>query len=950
MSSTKMPFLAILALSLVALARAAGEPARAADDVVREARVGDLLAASGTTLAPQLRYSGSRTLDLLRLMHALAAVRVDDGEGIFRFERVGFDARPSEWTLLVRAPAATAVKGEMWLPAAGADGEPMLQRVPFALPPDAAVVPAERFEEARRRHAAFVASLGIPGRPLFEALAVGAAGGAPPPAGWSQPLGSDADFDRSDAGRTFELFTGGRALQENLQLDRLRELGGGGPATIPIESIRGIEIAAVDWKARLGDAKPALDPLAAFVPVDQLYVGFGSFEAMVDLLDEMARRGDSLVHAIEPRSEDAGVRARLEKQIGLSTSAFARLLGPAVVRSVAFTASDPYLREGSDVAVLFDCASTELLALRLALSRKEALATLPGCAELEGARQKTAWKGAATPDRRFSQFVAQSGNVVIVSNSRPQLERLLDAQAGAVASLGASDELAFFRSRYRFEPGSSRSFLLLTDPFLRRLCGPAWRIGESRRLRCAAVAARLEGARAAGATEDAAAIAAKLGLACPSGDEAKYAFVEGGARCSVHGGAGFLAPIAEVPVMHATEGEKRAYETFRDSYQSYWRRFFDPVALEVDVRDRLALDLTVLPLISGTDYDELRDFSMGQGALGPGNGDPHDGTIYHVIAHVNPESRMVREAAQFTAAFPTLPGAKPAGISWLGESVELFLDDGPIWEKLAEEARASPDFDVSSWFEKHLAEIPVVVSLSIADPLAFTGVVLGLRAFVESSMPNQLDWETRDAGGLAYVVVKPRDPQQFFLPRTRLQLCYASAGPRFWLSFDEEAIRRALKRELARRNAALPEDQRDPQLPPAPPKGAWLGDHASASVDVARLKMLFALFDAELDLSEEVACFANLPVLEEWRRRAPDEDPATVHARHFAVRPVCPAGGRYEWDATLRALACTEHGHPTAARRRHAPPSALDGLAQLGAGVTFEQDGVRIRVEAKLAR
>src|SRR5262249_52291327 len=152
-----------------------------------------------------------------------------------------------------------------------------------------------------------------------------------------------------------------------------------------------------DWKARLGAEKPAIEPLAAWVPADQIYVGFDSFGAMVALLDEMERRGDTLVHLIEPRSEDAGTRARLERQICLSTTAGARLLGPTLVRSVASTASDPYLREGTDVAVLFDCVSTEALALQVAAQWKAARAAVPGCADVEGERAGVKYRGVASP-------------------------------------------------------------------------------------------------------------------------------------------------------------------------------------------------------------------------------------------------------------------------------------------------------------------------------------------------------------------------------------------------------------------------------------------------------------------------------------------------------------------------------------------------------------------------
>ena len=106
------------------------------------------------------------------------------------------------------------------------------------------------------------------------------------------------------------------------------------------------------------------------------------------------------------------------------------------------------------------------------------------------------------------------------------------------------------------------------------------------------------------------------------------------------------------------------------------------------------------------------------------------------------------------------------------------------------------------------------------------------------------------------------------------------------------------------------------------------------------------LLGSEFALPELVACYSNLPALEEWRRRAGVDDPLAAHADAFAVHLVCPAGGDYQLDPELHAMSCTKHGHPTAPREPSRLPAALDGLARVAAGLTFEQDGVRVRVEA----
>jgi len=956
-----------VSLTLAPAVARASDGAAPKGEVVHALRVADLVKEERPAADDGPMYRWGHFVDVERLLYALAEVRVEGGEGVFAFDHMTGGDDPSRWRVLVKSAAGAPAHGELWLPGRDAkSGVRRLDRVPFTFPADAPEVGADAFDAAKKRRAAFLASLVLPGTPLFQALAEGAPPDDPnaPPATqpwfWMGPLGATTTFDRSEFGDTFELFSGGRALQENLQIDRMRQVDAAGDATkdatVAIASIEGITTSPVDWKARLNGEKPQIEPLALWVPADQIYVGFDSFAAMVALLDEMERRGDTLVHALESRSEDAGTRARLERQICLSTSAIARLLGPTLVRSVAFTASDPYLREGTDVAVLFDCVSTDALALQMAARWKEAHAAVPTCADVEGEHAGVKIRGVASPDRRVASYFAAEGSVAIVANSRPALERLLDLHQGklaGVASLGASDEMAFFRTRYPATSGTTArggGLLVLSDPFLRRFCGPAWRIGESRRLRCAAVLARLEGMRAAGASEDANQLAQKAGLRCPAGAEARFEFVDGGARCSVHGGAGFLTPVSEQPVANATTAERDAYVRFRSNYENYWRQYFDPIALSFETGDPLAVDLTVLPLIRGTEYAQMRDFAGGDGGLTPKHGDPHGDALLHLLLHVNPESELLKEFGGFFDTLPGVPGSQSKGLSWLGDSVELFLDDGPFWTEFA---KVATDEDAAlQYLSKNGKAIPFGISLSIRNPLAFTGIVVALRAFVEQSMPNQLLWETREHAGMSYVVVKPRPSAEspFGEEFANGQLCYGSSGSRFWVSLDEGVIQRALERAAARNNAALPEAERDPKIAPPPAPAAWPGRHACASVAVAHLPLAMRLWGPREADRDEVACFANLPLLEELRRRAPDADPAQTAAHHFGVRPVCPDGGTYVVDTSLKVLTCTKHGHPTEPRRGDELPAALSDLVRIAAGLTFEKDGLRLRFEASRKR
>ena len=85
---------------------------------------------------------------------------------------------------------------------------------------------------------------------------------------------------------TYELFTGGRAMSENLQLDRVLPRVQPNETPVKLDSLTGITIQEIDWKPLIKDAKPKLDPLAGMIPADQHVVFFPTFQAAVAMADE----------------------------------------------------------------------------------------------------------------------------------------------------------------------------------------------------------------------------------------------------------------------------------------------------------------------------------------------------------------------------------------------------------------------------------------------------------------------------------------------------------------------------------------------------------------------------------------------------------------------------------------------------------------------------------------
>ncbi len=152
------------------------------------------------------------------------------------------------------------------------------------------------------------------------------------------------------------------------------------------------------------------------------------------------------------------------------------------------------------------------------------------------------------------------------------------------------------------------SFLASRD---RRWCGPRWRIATSRRMRDAAVIAELQASQLDQLVEgkiETGPIYTDL----PIAEKSELLLTPTGVVSSAMGTFDFMTPIAEIPLDRVTKAEADAYKRWREGYQRNWRWAFDPIALSLGVdKKTISVDLSVMPLIWGTEYREFVDVSRG---------------------------------------------------------------------------------------------------------------------------------------------------------------------------------------------------------------------------------------------------------------------------------------------------------------------------------------------------
>src|SRR5262249_53876582 len=152
-----------------------------------------------------------------------------------------------------------------------------------------------------------------------------------------------------------------------------------------------------------------------------------------ELLDEW---GTNLVRAYEMTSRDFAIKERYEQQLCLRSSWLGKTLGPAVVRSLALTGSDGYLREGSDLTVLFQVKNRALFLAGVEPYLQEARQKFAG--QLKEGRSE--YRGVTvesfvTPLREVSLHRAALDEFVIYANSPVALQRVIDARKGLLKSL-----------------------------------------------------------------------------------------------------------------------------------------------------------------------------------------------------------------------------------------------------------------------------------------------------------------------------------------------------------------------------------------------------------------------------------------------------------------------------------------------------------------------------------
>jgi hypothetical protein len=348
-----------------------------------------------------------------------------------------------------------------------------------------------------------------------------------------------------------------------------------------------------------------------------------------------------------------------------------------------------------------------------------------------------------------------------------------------------------------------------------------------------------------------------------------------------------------------------------------------------------------MPLIAGTEY---RDFlTMSRGAkIAPGAGDPHD-ALMHAIMAINVKSDRMREWGNMASMVAPQVHIDPFG--WLGSSVAVYVDDAPIWKKLEE---MTPE--EREKFQHHaLRDLPVALVAEVSSPLKLTAFLTALRGFIEQTSPGLTVWESLTYRDQPYVRIKSTEQARRTIgEEADLAIYYAPTADSLTITLSEDVLKHALDRRLEREVAEKkPVANGNIASNSAQP---WLGSSLCLQVDRQMFEILNSassniLGPSSLSDAMQLRSWSNIPILNEWKRLFPKEDPVKVHERLWHTQLICPGGGKYVWNDEWKTMESTVYGHPGQPKSGPKVSAMLGQFEKANLGVTFEDQGLRGRIE-----
>ena len=497
----------------------------------------------------------------------------------------------------------------------------------------------------------------------------------------------------------YALTTGALAIQETLQLEemtgrqRIAE-----KKTIPIGSLKGPQIKSHPFQDMIKGRAPQVFPSASLIPYDNYYCHFSSIEKLIDATDLMQEWGASLLRSINISARDSDLIEKYQRQLCLNVSDLTRLFGDLAIGEVVLTGNDPFFMEGTDLTAVIRVKNRIIFDTQFASCLSSAMKREPKARKTVQQYNSVSITCVSTPDRMISSCSAYLADYKIISNSLTALRQIIDTSQKKRQSLKKTLCFRYMRTVFPGTPEDEDGFIYMSDPFIRKLLSPKWKIENQRRMACQNHIMMLHNSSAMfradfrrkptfrelsekGYIPAPGAKALKNGkpvtqsmFTCPDGGT--YSMGDSGRiRCSVHNCLRYATPIGEVSVDTVTPNESRDYSRFVKRYNRYWSRYFDPVGIRISMGNRIEIETCILPLVENSIYNQFREIIGGK----PVDLDSQiftRNTIFSVGSKLNMEWGLFREFRREIREI-AVPGMPPVH-TCIGDNISINLYDGDV--------------------------------------------------------------------------------------------------------------------------------------------------------------------------------------------------------------------------------------------------------------------------------
>jgi hypothetical protein len=706
-----------------------------------------------------------------------------------------------------------------------------------------------------------------------------------------------------------ETTTGAIAVQEALQHDRTLFLAAAREApSVPLSAVKGPALAQHPWGEMIKRQghKPPAEPLAAAAPAEFYFARAASLPALFRLLDQVDQWGTPASRALDGNAEDRGLAARYEAELGVGRGPLSRALGPSVIADLAVVGSDPYVKEGSDVTLVFRVKDRSLFNAGIGVAMADHERAHGAITTKNVTMAGAAVAVSRSADGAVRQHRASAGDLEIVSNSPGAITRVLETIQGKHPRL--SDERDFQYMLARDADTKADVLAYMGDRFVAEVVGPRQKIGEARRqialseLMTPGFAALLYGVMN-GKSPDKLADLFKAHLLVP----AELTHATGGAiswkpgepAVSAWGTPSALTPLIDLPQPDkVTLPERIGYERFARGYQSDWSQYIDPVAIRIAFERagngpgmRMTMDLRELPLLDRTRYREIGEWVGGARF----DTSPIEEGARAVLG-IGEDSELRRLIGQLRS----LSGRHQLAFDWIGDwamagvldrsqiaiaTQALMESDLPQAPRPADERHHTRRADAI----EQITKLPLYAAIAVKNPLGATLALTGLRAMAEESTPGLLDWgesgKYRDVS-IVRVRINSKKAREEFGEEVDTQIFYAVTHGAILVAMNEATLRRLI------------DDRSDGKGPKAPSDAAG-GEQVAIELGSDKGRGLWTalmwVFEGEVLRNDSGGSRSNAEAL---LYGAPERanDPAALRAlamAYFGGVPLGPDGGQF---------------------------------------------------------